>query len=101
MSYDLVFFLLGKEYVQALKLPFADCEAITQMCLLGPTHEELIPDLPNLYFIPAGEELARRLGVTTFALKGVVFRRLCEIACREGLRVFETVNRIRNTILRF
>ena len=101
MPYDLVFFLVGKEYVQALKLPFEDGEAITQMFLLGPTHEELIPDLSNLYFIPAGEELARRLGVTNFALKGVMFKRLCEVACRKGLRVFETASRIRNTVLRF
>ena len=101
MSFDTVFFLLGKEYVQALRLPFEDSEAITQMFLLGPTHKELIPDLPNLYFIPAGVELARRLGVTNFALKGVMFKRLCEVACREGFGVFETVNRIRNTILSF
>lgn len=101
MPYDLVFFLLGKEYVQALKLPFEDSEAIAQIFLLGPTHEALIPDLPNLHFIPAGVEVARRLGVTSFALKGVLFKRLCEVACREGLKVFETASRIRNTVLSF
>ena len=38
VDYDLVFFLLGKEYVQALKLPFQNTDSVTQIFLLGNTH---------------------------------------------------------------
>ncbi len=90
-EYDLVFFLLGKEYVQALQLPFDVPDTVTQIYLLGPTHRELIPDLPNVHFIPAGRDLARHIGVMITDLKGDVFKRLCCIAHREGMGVFETV----------
>ena len=90
-GYDLVFFLLGKEYVQALQLPFDVPDAVTQIFLLGKTHKRLIPNLPNVHFVPAGSELARELGVMGIALKGVVFKKLCDAVCREGLEVFERV----------
>ena len=96
--YDLVFFLLGKEYVQALQLTFDVPDRVTQIFLLGPTHRELIPDLPNVHFIPAGRDLARQIGVMITDLKGVVFERLCCAACREGLEAFEM---IRQTPRRF
>ena len=90
-GYDLVFFLLGKEYVQALQLPFDVPDAVTQIFLLGKTHKRLIPNLPNVHFVPAGSELARELGVMGIALKGVVFKNLCDAVCREGLEGFGRV----------
>ena len=89
--YDLVFFLLGKEYVQALQLPFDVPDTVAQIFLLGPINGKLIPNLPNVYFIAAGRDLAKTLGVMITALKGVVFKKLCCVVCREGLEVFEMI----------
>ena len=97
--YDLVFFLLGKEYVQALELPLGVTDAVTQIFLLGSTHRRLIPSSPNVHFVPAGSELARELSVMGIALKGVVFKKLCDAVCREGLEVFETVRQNPQLIL--
>ena len=98
-GYDLVFFLLGKEYVQALELPLGVTDAVTQIFLLGSTHRRLIPNSPNVHFVPAGSELAKELSVMGIALKGVVFKKLCDAVCREGLEVFETVRQNPQLIL--
>ena len=98
-GYDLVFFLLGNEYVQALQLPFDVPDTVTQIFLLGKTHERLIPNLSNVHFVPAGSELARELSVMGIALKGVVFKKLCDAVCREGLEMFERVRQNPQLIL--
>ena len=98
-GYDLVFFLLGNEYVQALQLPFDVPDAVTQIFLLGKTHKRLIPNSPNANFVPADSELARELRVMGIALKGVVFKKLCDAVCREGLEVFETIRQNPQKIL--
>ena len=143
--YDVVFFLLGKEYVQALQLPLEASrpggntsrpgglsyrgsesrpgesesrpgglsyrggasgqggnasrpgglsyrggvpESVTQIFLLGAGYRRLIPDAPNVHFVPAGSALSRTLGVMGVALKGFVFKKICEAVCREGLNLF-------------
>ena len=113
--YDVVFFLLGKEYVQALQLPLEESgpggntsgpggnasrpgglsyrggvpESVTQIFLLGAGYRRLIPDAPNVHFVPAGSALSLTLGVMGVALKGFVFKKMCEAVCREGLNLFE------------
>ena len=98
-GYDLVFFLLGKEYIQALELPLGVTDAVTQIFLLGSTHRRLIPSSPNVHFVPAGSELARELSVMGIALKGVVFKILCDAVCRDGLKVFERIRQNPQLIL--
>lgn len=90
-GYDLVFFLLGKEYVQALQLPFGVPDTVTQIFLLGDSHRKLIPDLPNIHFVPAGKSLRSELNTTQTALKGLVFKKVCERVCRDGLQVFDEI----------
>ena len=90
-GYDLVFFLLGREYVQALQLPFEVPDTVTQIFLLGMGYRKLIPDSPNVHFVPTGSDLARELGVMGVALKGFVFKQLCDVVRRDGLQVFEEV----------
>ena len=90
-NYDLVFFLLGKEYVQALRLPFEVPNTVTQIFLLGDTHRKLIPDLSNIYFISAGKSLAREFNTTCTTLKGLAFRKLCEVLCCKGFHVFKQI----------
>ena len=100
-GYGLVFFLMGKEYIQALQLPFDVPDTVTQIFLLGPTHRKLILDFPNVHFIPAGSDLARQFGAMNTNLKGAAFKRLCCIARREGLGVFETIRQTPQQILDF
>lgn len=92
-DYDLVFFLLGKEYVQALQLPFEVPDTVTQIFLLGTGYRKLIPDLPNIHFVPAGKSLRRELNTTQTALKGFVLRKVCERVCHDGLQVFKKIRR--------
>ena len=96
--YDVVFFLLGKEYVQALRLPFGESgpgeqvpETVTQIFLLGAGYRRFIPDAPNVHFVPAGSALSQTLGVMGIALKGFVFKKICEAVCRDGLQLFEEI----------
>ena len=90
-DYDLVFFLLGREYVQALQLPFEVSRKVSQIFLLGTGYKKLIPDLLNTHFVPVGSDLARELGVMGVALKGFVFKKICEHVCRDGLQVFAQI----------
>ena len=95
-NYELVFFLLGKEYVKVLQLrekSFRYSGTTDLIFLLGDSYRGLIPDAPNTHFVPAGTDFAYRLRVTSVALKGFVFKKLCEAVCREGLQVFEEVRR--------
>lgn len=109
-GYDTVFFLLGKEYVQALRLPFGESgpgeqvpETVTQIFLLGASYRKLIPDAPNVHFVPAGNALSQTLGVMGVELKGFIFKKICEAVCRDGLHLFEEIRqnpqRIRNIAL--
>ena len=82
---------MGKEYVQALQLPLEVPDTVTQIFLLGTGYKKLIPDSPNVHFVPAGSALARELGVMGVTLKGFVFKQVCDVVRREGLQVFEKV----------
>ena len=99
--YDLIFFLLGKEYIQALRLPFEISATVTQIFLLGTGYRKLIPDSPNTHFVPVGSDLARELGVMGIALKGHVFKQLCRVVCRDGFQVFEKIKQNPRQILDF
>ena len=98
-GYDLVFFLLGEKYVRALQLPFEVPDTVTQIFLLGTGYKKLIPDSPNVHFVPAGSDLARELGVMGVALKGFVFKQVCDVVLCEGLQVFEKVRQAPQEIL--
>ena len=96
-SYDLVFFLLSKDYVTACRLPFHVPNSATQIFLVAPSLKHTIPvDKPYIHAVCAGEELVDQLaGANNRNLKGVVFERLCRkistAACDCGIRVLEEV----------
>lgn len=96
-QYDLVFFLLGQD-VKALQLREKSFwySGITDLIfLLAPTNRRnyLPSDLPpNIHVVEAGIELANEIEeADTYNLRGFLFKKLCEAACREGLQVFEEV----------
>lgn len=90
-KYDVVFFLLGEKYVQALRLPFEGINTVNQIFLLGDSYAGLIHDSPNTHFVSAGEPLRNELSTTHNALKGLVFRKVCEHVCYDGLQVFKKI----------
>ena len=85
-SYDLAFFLLGKDYVTACILPFHVPDSATQIFLVAPALEFTIPvDRRYIHAVCAGMELVDQLaGANNFNLKGFVFERLCTVACDRG-----------------
>ena len=85
-NYDLAFFLLSKDYVTACMLPFRVLNPVTQIFLVAPALEYTIPvDRRYIHAVCAGMELVGQLeGATRYNLKGVVFERLCTVACERG-----------------
>ena len=77
-EWDLIIYLLGKQYVQALELPLTKNDHTTHIFLLGSMYKDMIPDQPNYHFIDAGSALAKELGVQNIALKGYIIKRLGE-----------------------
>ncbi len=92
-DYELIFFLLGKEYIQALQLPFKVPDTITQIFLAAPSWKYVFSKfLSDIHVVCAGRDLADQIdGATGYNLKGVVFKKLCEAACSQGFQVFEEV----------
>ena len=91
-GYDLVFSLLRQDDIQSLQRVFEVERATTLIFLLARSHKHVVnEDLPNLHVVETGSDLQKSLRTTNWALKGVVLRRLCEAACRDGFQVFEQV----------
>ena len=91
--YDLVFSLLEKYDVLGLKGMFERHREVPLILLAPPAWGISIPEsLPNTHLVYAGADLVGKLaGAVRFNLRGAVFRKLCEVACREGFHVFEEV----------
>ena len=90
--YDLVFSLLRPDDILSLQRVFEVERAATLIFLLAPSRKHAVnEELSNLHVVETGRTLQKSLRTTNWALKGVVLRRLCEAACRDGFGVFEQV----------
>ena len=92
-NYDLVFFLLSKEYYEALKLhcrPFQIPDAVTLVFLIGKNSSGLIHCLKGHYPVCVFSNLPE-FGGSNRDRKGRVFKKLCKIACCEGIGIFENI----------
>ena len=101
-SYDLVFSLLAKYDVLELKGMFERHREVPLVLLAPPGWRISIPEsLPNTHLVCTGaKDLVGNLaGATNYNLRGAVFRKLCEVACREGFHVFEEVRQNPQRIL--
>ena len=91
--YDLVFSLLEKYDFLPLEHLFRIQCGATLVLLVAPSWN--IPSLESLsstHIVHAGADLVGRLdGASRYNLRGVVFKKLCEVACRDGFSVFEQV----------
>ncbi len=92
-EYDLVFFLLSREYVQALQLCFEVPDTVTQIFLTAPSSKYVFSSfLSDIHVVCTGGDLMGKLDYATrYNFKGIVFKRLCEVICRDGLQVFEQI----------
>lgn len=73
--YDLVFFLLGKNYLQALQLPLVqvnDKQCLVFIC--SNSSQRLIPEEPPYYKILLGPDDARKFRYGLVGLKGHLFK---------------------------
>ena len=94
-SYDLAFFLLSDDYVTACRLPFRVPNPVTQIFLVGPkSQDRILADGRHVRAVCVGDKLIRQFDeANKNNLKGVVFERLCRVACERGLEVFEEVRK--------
>ena len=93
-SYDLAFSLLRQDDILSLQRVFEVERPTTLIFLLAPSQKHVVnEELPNLHVVETGRSLQKSLRTTNWALKGVVLRRLCEAACRDGFHVFEQVKK--------
>lgn len=100
-NYDLVFFLLGQD-LEALQLAgqsFKYFGTTPLIFLIAPTHSKkyIPPYLPlpsNIYVVNTGKSLAQDIcGGSQRTIGGFVFKKLCEVACYEGFKLFEEVKK--------
>lgn len=91
-SYDLVFSLLRPDDIASLQRVFEVERSMPLIFLLPKSQRKAVnEDLPNVHVVETGRDLQKSLRTSNYALKGVVMRRLCEAACRDGFQVFEEV----------
>ena len=106
-QYDLVFYLLSKDYLTALSLPIetgnnyrsfersnnyiGECEydETMQIFFVPPTNRDMVPEGGR--FVPAGKEMSQKLGVSWMELKGEMFRRICYATTNRGYVVFSNI----------
>lgn len=75
LHYDLVFFLLAENYIQALQMPFArvnDNQRLVFIC--SNSSRKLIPQGPPYYTVPLGINDAREFHYGLVGLKGQLFK---------------------------
>ena len=101
-NYNLVFFLLNKDYVKALKPTFDMAETVTQVFIVPKAAEDKIPSLrPKVHIVRADVKLMNKiLDANKRNLKGIVFKRLCDVVCCKGLQVFDEVSQYPQRIVR-
>ena len=101
-NYNLIFFLLNKDYVKALKPTFDMAETVTQVFIVPKAAEDKIPSWrPKVHIVRADDRLMKEIrGTNRNNLKGIVFKRLCDIVCLEGLQVFDEVSQNPSRIVR-
>ena len=104
-GYDLVFSILRWNDIVLLQRVFEVERAATLVFLIAPSHRHVVDEsLSNVHIVEAGTNWSRAIGAMNLALNGVILRRLCEAACRDGFHVFEQVKqdpqRLREIVLR-
>lgn len=91
-SYDLVFFLLGEEYLRSLCLPFLKTRDDQKLVFLASkASKKLIPDHHPYYFVEVRHQDAKEFGEMSISIKGHLFKLLAQETVINGLQTLETV----------
>ena len=76
-GYDLVFFLLGSNYLRALSLPVPASEEQQLIFITGWKSSSLIPSLENYHLVGTEQKDAASFGCPQVSLKGMLFKLFC------------------------
>lgn len=101
--YDLVFSLLEKYDVFPLQRLFRSQSKATLVLLVAPSWNFPSPNhLSSTHIVPVGADcLVGKLDrASRHNLRGSVFRKLCEVACRDGFSVFEQIKQAPQRLLK-
>ena len=89
-DYDMIFYLLGLNYLKTLELPFHAERDTTHLFLMSPRYTHMITKFcdngkfrtnenrKNYFTFDCGSQLSIDLGIQNIALKGYIFKRLGE-----------------------
>lgn len=100
-GYNLVFFLLGDDYLRALELPLkAECNS-KLLFLASKTSRKLIPQTSPYYFIEVGQDEAKSFGYGLVGLKGYLMKLFSQEVVKGGTILFEILNREPRKFLSF
>ena len=95
---------MSKDYVEALELhlPFNVPKTVTHVFIAAQDSDDMIPfGRENVHIVRADVKLMNKiLGANKHNLKGIVFKRLCDVVCRKGLQVFDEVSQYPQRIVR-
>jgi hypothetical protein len=92
-DYDLVFFLLGDKYLQALELPLDTNNNQKIIFLASKTSRKLIPNKHPYYFIEVGKAEARSFSYGLVGLKGYLFKLLAQEIVKQGMEIIESIDK--------
>ena len=96
-NYDIIFYLLGLNYLKTLELPFLRDSLTNHLFLISPQGKSIIEDFTherkkghsdhrfNYFTFNAGSQLGLDLGVQNISLKGYVFKRFGNHLKEEGI----------------
>lgn len=85
-KYDLIFFLLGYEYLRSLKLPLEIPYTTKQIFFISPSDEKVLPEnLRDIYIFQTGNDEAAKYGVKPSEFKGYAFKLICSQSPKEDV----------------
>ncbi|MGG3471317.1 tRNA-guanine transglycosylase DpdA [Neobacillus pocheonensis] len=91
-SYDMVFFLLGEEYLNSLQLPFEETRQDQKLVFLGSKASvKLIPNNNPYHYVEVGNKDANDFGKMSISLKGYLFKILAKEIVENGLTVLDKI----------
>ena len=97
-EYDLVFVLLGKEYLRALHLPKDLSTQSQAIFLTSKGGKRYIPDCESFHQIQLNNADANRLGAGLIALKGRVVELLGDRVCKKGCESLQEIKEYPNPL---
>ena len=79
-NYDVVLYLLGYEYLRALKPPVDLLSEIKQIFFISSSDEKVLTTTNNIFLVKTGNEEAAKFNIAPSELKGHIFKLICQAA---------------------